>query len=125
MEYASDHLFYYSQTGDERTCRCVSLGPLCRGILEPYQTATHYFRVMVPNDDSLLDRNPWSVETVAWRCCEGEPRYGKQRSCFEVILLPAWEPPTVAGPIEEFAIEEMSGPPDPAKDVMRSYRLIN
>ena len=104
--------FYYAEA------RCPSpagpidhFGPECKGTIEAGGSATHYYRVRVPDSENLLEQNPFCVEVAAWECEGGTPVGENTRCCFDVILLPPWEPPPVDGLITRFLVEEMDGPP--------------
>jgi hypothetical protein len=70
--------------------------------------ATRYYRVRVPNRDELLGFNPFAVEVAAWACDDGIPVMEIGRCCFDVTLLPAWEPPPVPETLDGFVVEEIN-----------------
>jgi hypothetical protein len=72
---------------------------------------THYYRVPVPNNNNIVNWNPFAVEVMAWECDGDTPVVETARCCFDVILLPAWEPPPVPEPLDGFVVEEIDGPP--------------
>jgi hypothetical protein len=82
-------------------------GPECKGALPGGGVRTHYYRVLVPNNNNLLKWNPFSVEVAAWECEGGTPVMETDRCCFDVTLLPAWEPPPVPEPFDAFVVEEI------------------
>jgi hypothetical protein len=111
VEYGAQHLFYAEDSCPASGEPVVEFGPSCKGTLPGGDVKTHYYRVAVPNNNNLLNWNPFAVEVVAWCCEDGVPIQEAGRCCFDVTLLPAWEPPPAPEPMTGFVVEEIPGPP--------------
>ena len=105
--YGASHFFYAGQSCADLYQASVHLGPSCKGILPGNGIATHYFAVPMPDDDHLVNYNPYALEVEAWECVGGQPVNETGRCCFNFILLPGWGPPPAPEPINGFVIEEM------------------
>jgi hypothetical protein len=105
--YGAQHFFYASQSCPDPENPVREFGPACKGTLPGGGVATHYYRVAVPNNNNLLNWNPFAVEVAAWECDGGTPVAETDRCCFDVTLLPAWEPPPVPEPMDGFVMEEI------------------
>ncbi len=112
VEYGVEHLVHGLTTCPPEGDPLITYGPNCRDTIETGDFRTHYYRVMVPDNNRLLDFNPFAYEVVSWVCNDGVPISETFRCCFEVTLLPAWEPPPVSDPIHDFVFEEIDEPPD-------------
>ena len=111
LDYGARHSFFAGQSCQDPDSAAVQLGPECKGTLEAYGEITHYFRVRVPDDNRLLEFNPFCVEVSAWECDGDEPLNESGSCCFDVTLLPAWEPPPVPEPLDGFVVEEIDALP--------------
>ena len=109
--YGAEHFFYAMRTCADAGYPFSHFGPACKGTLEGGGVYTHYYRVMVPNNNNLIQLNPFAVEIAAWECVGGQLVNETSRCCFDVIVLPGWEPPPVPGTYTGFVVEEVSGPP--------------
>jgi hypothetical protein len=111
VEYGAAHYFYAGQSCPNPDGPIDKFGPACKGTVEANGIATHYYMVMVPDNDNLLDWNPFCVQVAAYECDGGVPVEETGRCCFDVCLLPAWEPPPVPEPIQGFVVQEIDAPP--------------
>ena len=109
-DYGVEHIVNITSCCPGSWEQIASRGPACRGTLAPYEEATHFYRVLVPERQFLLDLNPFTVEIVAWICNNDPLLTGSGRSYFDVILLPAWEPPPFPDEGLDFYFEEIECP---------------
>jgi hypothetical protein len=107
QEYGAEHMFYAAQSCPPSADPVDQFGPTCKGTLLGGGVKTHYYRVMVPNNDNLVNFNPFAVEIAAWLCDGNVPVEETGRCCFGVTLLPAWEPPPAPEPMDGFVVEEI------------------
>ncbi|MFQ6104603.1 MAG: hypothetical protein ACE5OP_09965 [Candidatus Glassbacteria bacterium] len=107
VDYGAEHIFYATQSCPEPIDPIVSVGPTCEGTLDVNGTATRYYRVQIPDNNELVLLNPFCVEVAGWLCVEGNPVGETDRCCFDVTLLPSWEPPPVTEPPLEFELDEI------------------
>jgi hypothetical protein len=111
VDYGAEHFFYAGQTCPDPSGPVDHFGPACKGTIPGNGVATHYYRVMVPDNNHIVDFNPFCVQVAAWQCVGGNPDMETGRCCFNVTLLPAWEPPPVPEPITGFTVEEIDAVP--------------
>ncbi|MFQ6104965.1 MAG: hypothetical protein ACE5OP_11855, partial [Candidatus Glassbacteria bacterium] len=107
VEYGAAHYFYAAQSCPDPDNPVDTFGPECKGTIEGNGVATHYYRVSVPDNENLVGFNPFAVEVEGWTCEGGELVEATGRCCFDVTLLPGWEPPPVPEPINGFEVEEI------------------
>jgi hypothetical protein len=107
VDYGAAQYFYESDCCPDPEFPFVNYYPECKGTLPGGGIATHYYRVLVPNVPHILENNPFAVEVAAWECVGGTPAHETGRCCFDVTLLPAWEPPPVSEPMDGFMVEEI------------------
>ena len=100
LNYGAEHSFYTGQSCPHPDGPVDQFGPACKGTLEGNGVFSHYYRVNVPNNNHLVDFNPFCVQVAAWECEGGVPMNETGRCCFDVTLLPAWEPPAYGGNID-------------------------
>ena len=111
VDYGAAHFFYAGQSCPDPSGPIDTLGPECKGTLDPYGIKTLYFAVHVPGTGHLVDLNPFCAEVAAWECNVGDPITETGRCCFDAILLPGWEDPPAPDFFKGFVVEEIDGPP--------------
>jgi hypothetical protein len=111
QDYGAAHLVYARQSCPNPDDPVIEVGPVCKGTLPDEGVRTHYYRILIPNNDNLLNFNPFAIEVAGWECASGVPVSETMRACFGVTLSPAWEPPPVPEPMTGFVVEEIDGPP--------------
>jgi hypothetical protein len=111
VDYGAQHFFYAAESCPDPESPVRQFGPACKGTLPGGGVATHYYRIAVPNNNGLMNWNPFAVEVAAWECAGDVPVAETARCCLDVMLLPAWEPPPLPEPLDGFVVEEFDGPP--------------
>jgi hypothetical protein len=115
VDYGAAHIVYARASCPNPQDPDLEFGPRCKGTLPGQSARTHYYRVLVPSNNNLLNFNPFAIEVAAWECYGGAPSGESTRACFDVTLLPAWEPPPMpellSEPMAGFTVEEIDGPP--------------
>lgn len=112
QEYGIAHAFHGHETCPPESDPLIEVGPHRLGVLEPWETRTHYFRMSVPSSGELLDLNPFAVNISAWVYDGSEPYWEVGNCCFGVTLLPMRKPPPVPVPAAGFVIEKIGELPE-------------
>jgi hypothetical protein len=115
VDYGAEQFFYAAQSCPDPDGPLAHWGPECKGTLPGGGVRTHYYRVPMPNNNGLVNWNPYAIQVVAWNCDGRVPISETMRACFGVTLLPAWEPPPVPEPMTGFVVEEIEEPPPLAR----------